>query len=190
VKRLGLFLALVLPTTASWSGCSWVFVEPLPDRHVSGDFADCTTSPAAPVIDTLFALTNLGSAIYVGGQDSPNKGAAMTAGALFGALWLSSAVYGYFKTSDCRDAQADYEDRPRAHPLPRARPVGYPPGPTGGGRSAPVPPSAPATPGQQEDDDEPERRRAPQQPAGTPNLPSKGHSAPPARNPNVPSSGA
>jgi hypothetical protein len=139
MKRLGLLLALILPGAGSSSGCSWLFVQPLPDRYERGDFSNCTTSVAAPVIDTLFTLTNVGSSIYVAGQDNvTNKGAAVTAGLLVGALWLSSAIYGYSHTSDCRAAKEEADDRPSPHARPRAPP------PPGAGYRGPAPSGPPA----------------------------------------------
>src|SRR3954471_8739765 len=95
MKRLALCLAMLLPISSSLSGCSWIFVQPLPPRHESGDRTACTTNRAAPVIDTILTLTHVTSAIYVAGQDNvTNKGPAVTAGLLVGAMWLSSAIYG------------------------------------------------------------------------------------------------
>jgi hypothetical protein len=127
MKRLAFCLAILLPLSSSLSGCSWIFVQPLPPRYERGDRTDCTTNRAAPVIDTILTLTNVGSAVYEAGQDNvANKGAAVTAGLLVGALWFSSAIYGYSKTSECEDAMADDEPRGYSRPRTHLRPV--PPG--------------------------------------------------------------
>lgn len=182
MKRLGLLLAFILPTTGSLSGCSWLFVKPLPDRYERGDFADCTTNVAAPVIDTLFTATNVASAVYVAGQDNvTNKGTAVTAGLLVGALWLSSAIYGYSHTSECRDAKEEGDYRPaRHHVQPWAPAVRKQQPAPAGEPSVTVPPSGPTAPGQQEDDDDPTARRNPIEPT-TP-----AHPKPPAAKPDAP----
>ena len=163
MKRPALPLALLVAIVGAGSGCSWVFVQPLRDRYEyeRGDFPVCTSSQLAPIVDTLFTLTNVGSAIYVAGEDNvTNKGTAVTAGLLVGAVWLSSAIYGYSKTSDCREAKEEADYRPRRLMRPRAPPppVGYPLPPPAPQPS--VTPS-PASPGQQEDDDDPGHPRPP-----------------------------
>jgi hypothetical protein len=83
-------------------GCSWLFVDRLPeDRHSHRDY-DCTTSRTAPVVDTILTATNVASAIYVANQDNvKNKGPAVMLGLSVAAIWASSAVYGYRATSEC-----------------------------------------------------------------------------------------
>jgi hypothetical protein len=98
---------MLLPISSSLAGCSWLFVQPLAPR---GRYTDCTTDRTAPVVDTILTLTNLGSAVYVAGQDNvSNKGVAVTSGLLVGAMWFSSALYGYDKTSECKAAMEDDE---------------------------------------------------------------------------------
>jgi len=136
MKRLAFFLAVLLPIGSSLSGCSWLFVQPLPPRFERGDRPACTTNRAAPVIDTILTLTNVGSAVYVAGQDNvTNKGTAVTAGLLVGALWFSSAIYGYSKTSECEDSLAD--DEPVRYGRPPIRLRAPPPG-IGGPAGAPA----------------------------------------------------
>jgi len=181
MKRLAFFLAMLLPTSSSLSGCSWIFVQPLPPRYERGDPTNCTTNRAAPVIDTILTLTNVGSAVYVAGEDNvANKNTAVTLGLLVGAMWFSSAIYGYGKTSECEDALAD--DQPASYSRPRTRlrssppAVGYPAGvpweppppmepPVVVVPAAPpaVPPPAPRRP-QPRDDDGPGARAAPPAP--------------------------
>jgi hypothetical protein len=175
MRRPAVRLALLLTISGSWSGCSWLFVKPLPDRYERGDSADCTDSVTAPVIDTLFTLTNVGSAVYVAGQDNvTNKGAAVTAGLAVGALWLSSAIYGYSHTSECREAKDDTEYRPAHHYVrPRAPAIRYQPAPSSE-PSVALPPSVPAAPGQQQDDDDPTAGRHSSEPAPKPSTPASG----------------
>lgn len=109
MKRAGLLLAFILPSAGSWSGCSWLFVEPVSQGHIAGDYANCTENPAAPIIDTLFAVSDgAGGIVLYGRHNTGTTGAAIAAGVATG-LWLSSAIYGYSKTSECRDANAEAE---------------------------------------------------------------------------------
>lgn len=138
---------LVLASTglSVTAGCSWIFVQPLSDDHYSRGYIDCTSSRTAPVIDTLFAATNVASAIYVAGKDNvTNKGAAVTAGALVAGMWALSAGYGYGHTNECDAAKE--EQSSGSYPLPRgfrARPQFYPqPPPVGAAPPLPGPASA------------------------------------------------
>src|SRR5215813_4056165 len=112
-----LLLAALGPTP----GCSWIFVQPLPKDYEYGAI-NCTTSRAAPVVDTLFTATNAISAAYVAGKDNvANKGAAVTLGLSVATLWMMSAIYGYSHTSECEDAIAETTPyyRPSQHRAPR-----------------------------------------------------------------------
>jgi hypothetical protein len=114
MKRPALLLALLLTTVGSSPGCSWIFVQPLPGRYERGDFSNCTTSVAAPLADTLFTLASAGSSIYVASQDNvTNKGwTVVTLGLLGAGVLLSSAIYGYRRTGECRTAKEEADDRP------------------------------------------------------------------------------
>jgi hypothetical protein len=170
--------ALVLSLT---SGCSWLFVQPLPESYDRRDYPVCTSSRTGPVLDTLFALTNTASAIYVAGENNvTNKNAAVTLGLGVAALWTASAVYGYSHTSECDAAK---EDRGRGYYAPpaglRARPQYYPQPPPVQG-AVPAPPidgTAPAPAGastpapagsQQQDNDDPRDRPAEDLPSPRP----------------------
>jgi hypothetical protein len=168
----------------STTGCSFLFVQPLEPTTSRYERLDCTTNRTAPVIDTILTATNLGSAIYVAGQDNvTNKGTAVTAGVTVALLWMSSAIYGYTKTSECEDA-VEAQDRPYYAPprLLRPRPPSMlapprPPPPPPPPASSPAAPDAPepaddaAPPVQQqqdEDDPSPGRRPAPRPPGPRP----------------------
>ena len=93
------------------SGCSLVFVKSLPENYHPDDYQppespDCTTTRAAPVVDTILTTTNVASALYVAGRDDvENKGTAVLAGFLVAALWASSAAHGYVATGKCIEAK-------------------------------------------------------------------------------------
>jgi hypothetical protein len=104
-RSSGLLLVVVLLLLP---GCSWIFVDRLPENHGSRREYDCTTNRTAPVVDTILTATNLGSSLYVAGQDNvKNKEAAVTLGLAVAVAWASSAVYGYRATSECREAKED-----------------------------------------------------------------------------------
>jgi hypothetical protein len=127
MKRLMLLLALALPASGSLSGCSWIFVKPLPDGYRPGDDAHCTTSRTAPVVDTILATTNLVSAAYVASEDKvTNKGTAVALSLAAGGLWFGSAIYGYLHTSDCEAAKADEDGTPHHSRRPLAVTPAFP----------------------------------------------------------------
>jgi len=135
MRRLALCVVFLAPLS-----CSWIFVQPLPNRYERGDDIHCTSNATAPVVDTVFTLTNFGSSVYEARQDDvANKSVAVTAGILVGALWLSSALYGYTHTADCRAAKEVADDRPsRDYARPRAAPPPPAVGPSGKPASSPM----------------------------------------------------
>jgi hypothetical protein len=174
-RRLPLIGVLSLLVLLQPAGCSWLFVQPLPSNYEPGrSVPDCTTNRAAPVFDTIFTGTNIASAVYVAGENNvTNKGTAVTLGLLVASVWLSSAIYGYSKTSACEDAKAEDAPAPRYRPVyhlravpPAPPPAAVPPpaAPAGTVPAAPAGavPAAPA-PTQQQDDDDPGVRTTPRQ---------------------------
>jgi len=130
IKPLGSARIAVLALTCLClaPGCSWIFTEPLNsgvsfrDSDSSGGqpVLHCSTNLAPPVIDTLLTITNLGSAIYVAGQNNvSNKGSATALGLVVASLWFSSAYYGYSHTSECKETlgDQDWTDMTRARPV-------------------------------------------------------------------------
>jgi hypothetical protein len=151
------------------SGCSFIFVQPPKDDdfHARGT-RNCTTTPVAPVIDSLFTLTNLLSAFYVANEDNvTNKGTAVGVGLGVAAFWLSSAIYGYYNTSQCAELAREDDAGPYHRPV-HFQHTGYvPPPPSRPVVSAPAEEAAPASATaapprvqqQQDDDDEPGTRQ-------------------------------
>jgi hypothetical protein len=139
---------------------------------------------APPVLDTIFVATNVGSALYVAGQDNvQDQGSRVTMGLAVAGIWLASAIYGYMGTSEC-EAALGYDSGgrytyPPSRPRPAARlaPARPPVAPAAVAPAAevaspsvgedgaivipdPLPPPAPPRPPaqQQQDDDEPKPR--------------------------------
>jgi hypothetical protein len=106
--KIATFLSLWL------SGCSWIFVDGPPANHRELSNFDCTKSRVAPIVDTVFAVTNGLSALAVLGADErdyPNKNGAALLGFGVMALWIASASSGYGNTSDCRLAMNELDVR-------------------------------------------------------------------------------
>jgi hypothetical protein len=145
-RRLGP-LTLGLVALLSTSGCSWIFVQPLPPDH-GDDYRPCTSSRVAPVVDTILTLTNLASALYVASENNvTNKDAAVTLGIGVGILWALSAGYGYSHTAECEEAHELDEHGYRPPPNLRAPPRYYPQPPPRVVDPAAAPAAAPAPAG-------------------------------------------
>jgi hypothetical protein len=105
VGRASLFGVFIVALFAS-GGCSWLFVDSVPDGHRQGDAVECTTSRALPVVDTVLAASHLvGLAYLQTASYTPDQrqqvnvlGYAEFIGLL---VYTSSAVHGYMATSDC-----------------------------------------------------------------------------------------
>jgi hypothetical protein len=165
-------LTLGLVALLSTSGCSWIFVQPLPPEDHSYGYQPCTSSRLPPVIDTIFALTNVASAFYVGTRDNvANKGVSVTFGIGVATLWTVSAVYGYSHTAECEEAHEVDEHGYLPPPHLRAPPRYYPQPPPRMVDPAAAPAAAPPAPGAappQGDDDDPSNRRPPPAPKKPP----------------------
>lgn len=158
-------VALALAALCLTSACSWIFVQPPREDRGRGEYDDCTTSRAAPVIDTLFTLADVGSSIYVGTQsNATNKGAAIALDLGLATLWALSAGYGYSNTSACEEAIERSERSYYPPPHLRARPQFYlqpppvyVPPPAAPPPADPPPPASEAVPQRRDNDEPPER---------------------------------
>ena len=91
------------------------------------------------MLDSVLTLTNLLSALYVATENNAtNKDAAVVLGVSFAALWLSSAIYGFYETSRCSELVSEEARDPHFGPVPSRRPVYR--GPGGPEFVAPPPP--------------------------------------------------
>jgi hypothetical protein len=102
-------------------GCSLLFVEgPPPDHaHMQQPF-DCTSSNAAPIVDTAFAVLYALSAATVSARtEASAEHRDLTPSVLMiGVATLEgvSAVRGFVTTSKCRAAEQQWVGRQRARP--------------------------------------------------------------------------
>ena len=120
---------------AASTGCSYAFVHGPTAQLASAPVEtapECTTSNAAPILDTILGSTLilLGSAVVVGGISTSScsadcyfknsSGALVAAGAgvvALGGLSIASAATGYGRTADCRRLQEALPGTP--HPTAR-----------------------------------------------------------------------
>ena len=174
---------LSVAVAAGTGGCSWIFVKPLPPNYEVGDNIDCTDSSTAPIIDTIFALSNIvGMAILASKSNAQNKDQvdSLIAGQVIGfGMWGGSAFHGYRSAIECSDARRDASAsnshhlgvRHRAYgPLPPAAvPFAAPPPAAAPAVAAPAPDVAPpvAPVPQQRDEEKPTTHSPPPKPPWT-----------------------
>ena len=167
-----LVVCAALAGLPAFGGCSFIFVQPPKNDDGLVRAGDCSTNVAAPAIDTVFVGTNVISAVYVAGQDNvTNKGAAIGAGIAVAGLWLSSAIYGYYYTSECKslresEAQGPWRPARIRRTVLKGPPAPRPPAPAPGEQPPVAPagntePAAPPAANQQSDDDDPEEKPQP-----------------------------
>jgi hypothetical protein len=107
-RKRGPLRILRLATLASLcGGCSFVFVDAPPPQHEKAPpqrSVDCTTGPAAPVLDTILGTKAASVAVRAlateGSSEKVRAGSSLAA-----AVFITSAVYGYINTSACREAK-------------------------------------------------------------------------------------
>ncbi len=114
-RFLGVLGIFVLTPTA---GCSLVFVEP-PPKVAEGSRpapVDCTTSKAAPALDSIAAGLEVVRMAYAASADDKDykdfpisREADIALGLTFATLFAGSAIYGYTKTSTCRKTKHAFE---------------------------------------------------------------------------------
>jgi hypothetical protein len=100
---------------ASTSGCSLVFVTPPPeDGRMLRKTAGCTSSVAAPVVDSLigaFQVVRTGLAVaaddsaYADPKQPLTRDADIGIGLGLTALFVGSAAYGFVHTAECRQLE-------------------------------------------------------------------------------------
>jgi hypothetical protein len=107
--------ALGLVALSSTAGCSWIFTQPLRDDRPPNDQPVCSTTPAPPVIDSAVFALYAGTTIFTAAQDNvSHRALGVSVGAAAATVSLLSAIYGYSKTSACREAVASYDRGYRA----------------------------------------------------------------------------
>jgi hypothetical protein len=104
---------LAIATCASLvGGCSATLMTPVPADAARGQarpHVDCTSSYAAPIVDSVLGSYQLLGVGYAATRDDRDyarypisRRADMAIGAGFAALFIGSAVYGYVSATRCR----------------------------------------------------------------------------------------
>ena len=90
-------------------GCSFVFVDGPPKNHAQLPYFECSSSKAWPVVDAVMAasLGLAASAAFVDGGSSSNDTGQGLVAAAEAAAFAISALHGYQKVADCREAKEE-----------------------------------------------------------------------------------
>jgi hypothetical protein len=171
-------------------GCSFLFLQRLPADYSEGDQVECTTSPAAPVADTVLTLLHVASLVYLNESYKGSNADSLASLDFSWAIFLgASAIYGFYETHQCEKAlriqSTTYYPHARAPRGPAPYPIRPPIGgaappqsaeplPASPASAAPAPPTTAPTP-QQQDDDDPSARRRPRSNQGPMDAPRFGN---------------
>jgi hypothetical protein len=135
---IGKLAVLVAALGVIPAGCSLAFVNGPPPNHEKLAYFDCSSSRALPTLDLLVAGAATVDAIpgVANGASGLSNHAELAVFGTEAALFAASAIYGYSKTAECREAQSEMLKRAARTPT-----LAYPPG-YGGlyGRAAAAPP--------------------------------------------------
>jgi hypothetical protein len=90
-------------------GCSYVFVDGPPKNHAQLPYFECSSSKAWPVVDAVMAasLGLAASAAFVDGGSSSNDNSQGFVAAAEAAAFAISALSGYQKVAECREAKEE-----------------------------------------------------------------------------------
>ena len=122
--------AIVCLLALGVEGCSFIFAAGPPANHRELKYFDCPSSHAPPTIDTVVAVAGgvvtflawgLGTALS--SESGGNANSILLVGIPLVLLPTASAVYGYSKGGDCRDAKAELVARIYASPRPAPPPA-------------------------------------------------------------------
>jgi hypothetical protein len=129
-------VSVLATLAAAATGCSLAFVNGPPPNHQKLAYFDCSSSRALPTLDLLVAGAATVDAIpgVANGASGLSNHAALAVFGAEAALFAASAIYGYSKTSECREAQSEMLKRAAQTPT-----LAYPPG-YGGPYGRPAPP--------------------------------------------------
>jgi hypothetical protein len=134
---VGKLAVLVAALGVMPAACSLAFVNGPPPNHQKLAYFDCSSSRALPTLDLLVAGAATVDAIPGVANSASSLSSSRANLAVFGteaALFAASAVYGYSKTAECREAQSEMVKRSAQTPT-----LAYPPG-YGGPYGRPAPP--------------------------------------------------
>lgn len=121
--------ALLLGAVGTLPGCSFLFTTAPKRAESPTEFASnkCTTSKAAPIVDTVIAGLQGVRTVYAATTDKStytnapiSREADIAIGLGFFALYGASAIYGYYVTGQCtaRRDRAVILERPQEPEMP------------------------------------------------------------------------
>jgi hypothetical protein len=131
-----LLVTLCLAVGVSGGGCSFIFVDGPPTQHKKMPYFDCTSSNVLPVVDSVIGgIYGIAAASELANHDQySSTSTSENLGMLgFAALFAASGIYGFGKTSSCREAKAELVERASQQPsgfgassfAPTSPPPGY-----------------------------------------------------------------
>src|SRR5580698_1295828 len=107
-------VSVLATLAAAATGCSLAFVNGPPPNHQKLAYFDCSSSRALPTLDLLVASAATVDAIPGVANSASSLSSSRANLAVFGteaALFAASAIYGYSKTAECREAQSEMVKR-------------------------------------------------------------------------------
>ena len=121
IMPLVVALAAVCPVSA---GCSFIFMKAAPPNHAQLPYVECTSSRAAPVIDTIVAViyagTAVGQLVSIASGGVQSRSAAVLGGSLaIATVTGASALKGLSSAGECEAAIDAWNGRGRT-PVPAA----------------------------------------------------------------------
>jgi hypothetical protein len=123
-------LALCVALLTLSAGCSFIFVDGPPANHKKLPFFTCTQSNTLPIVDLVIggamAASTVGELDSGSGTSSSMNTATVAVAVGEAALFAASAIYGFGKTSACREANVEMMARLPVGPT--APPSGFAPG--------------------------------------------------------------
>lgn len=152
VRRIGL-IGVVISAVLLQSGCSFLFVKGPPANHAEMASFDCSESNALPVLDLIWAgLNGIGAASAAGDDQIMNQEQIVGVGLAWVVVSGISAIYGFNKVGQCKNAREQREKRYQSYEEERRRAPDSVPAPVAPGAArapgaiAPAPAPAPAPP--------------------------------------------
>jgi len=104
-------LAALCTLALAGGGCSYAFVDGPPANHARVPYFECSSSKAWPVADVVLAATLGIGAAGAFADDGAGSGSKDTTEALLmaaeAAVFAVSALSGYQKVADCREAKTE-----------------------------------------------------------------------------------
>lgn len=112
---------------ATFTGCSWLFIQKLPSDYDGNEPPRCTTSKAAVYIDGVISVIDSVSValmLKVSGETGEDLSGPIVSTGLEALIHLVSSMTGESWVDECRKAHADYRKTFELRAREPARPMG------------------------------------------------------------------